>query len=374
MYRIGFDAKRLFNNFTGLGNYSRWLVQSLKNNYPENEYCLFTPKISKNFNNDFFNEDNFKIYSTTDTFKSYWRSFSIMWDIKKKGMNIYHGLSNEIPFVKNPECKFIVTIHDLMYEVFPHDFSFIDRNIYRIKTVNSCKNADLIHAISQSTKNDIIKYLGIDEKKIKVIYQSCDDIFKKQITEIELNNVKKKYKLPDNFMLCLGSANKRKNIDGILKAVKILSQNQRIPLVVAGKGNFNKTEISKYIKENGLEKDVFFIQNLSLNDLPCIYKLAEVFIYPSFYEGFGIPIIEALHCGTPVICSDTSSMPEAGGDGAIYVNPANPESISEAIIKITSDSVLRSNLAKSGIEHIKKFDTKILSGQIMNSYSDLLLS
>ena len=373
---IGFDAKRLFKNFTGLGNYSRTLVQGLNEFYPENNYHLFTPSVSINNETQYFINDNkFNIVTPQNGIKALWRTTGCTKEINALNLDIYHGLSHELPIgIKKTSAKSIVTIHDLIYKTFPDDFSPIDILIYDFKFKYSCRNADKIIAISKSTKNDIIKYYKIPEKKIDVVYQSCHSNFKRILSKDEINNVINKYNLPGEYILYVGSIIKRKNLLGIVKALNLLKDKINIPLVVIGKGNSYLNEVKKQIYATGIEDRIIFTTDIKFTDLPAVYQKALLFVYPSKYEGFGIPLIEALWSQTPVVTSHTSSLPEAAGPGAFYCNPEEASSIADGIFKILHDTSYAQELVKSGFKHVQKFENKRTTTQLMNIYKTIVKS
>jgi len=373
MLKIGFDAKRLFNNFTGLGNYSRNLVQGLNTFYSENNYFLFTPKTKKSDDTSDFLTNKYEIIQPTSGIKSMWRSYSCVKDIKNLKLDLYHGLSHELPFgIKKTGAKSLVTIHDLIYKTYPNDFKIIDRKIYDYKFRYACENADKIIAVSESTKTDLKNIYNIPKDKIEVVYQSCQEHFKNRLTDIENINILKKYNLPQNFMLYVGSIIERKNLLGIVKAIHKIKDQINIPLVVVGQGKDYKAKVQEYIKQNKLEKHVIFTKNIAFTHLPSLYQSANVFIYPSYYEGFGIPIIEALWSKTPVITTNISSLPEAAGPGAYYCNPENSESIAEGIIKITTNSEYSRQLISKGFEHVQKFESDKNAWKLMEVYKSVL--
>ena len=177
MLRIGYDAKRLFNNFTGLGNYSRTLLANLAEYYPDNAYFLYSPKIAKNDETHFFlNSALFNVQLPKRGPGAYWRSVGIKRDLLKHKIQLFHGLSHEIPLgLEKANIRSIVTIHDLIFERFPEHYPFIDRKIYSLKFRYACRHADHIVAISENTKQDIIEFYDIPPEKISVIYQSCHE-------------------------------------------------------------------------------------------------------------------------------------------------------------------------------------------------------
>lgn len=374
--KIGFDAKRLYCNFTGLGNYSRSLVKNLHQYYPDNEYFLYTPGLKKTPETSFFRDNpSFQTYAAKTRFKSFWRSFSIAKQLKTDEVRLYHGLSNEIPaYLKKNNIKSIVTIHDLIFKTLPTTYPLIDRNIYNQKFRNSCFNADKIIAISKNTKRDLIDYYDIDPDKIEVIYQSCNPLYYTETkSDIQSNDIQKLV-LPSEYLLFVGSIERRKNLAVIIEAYHGLSPDFKIPLVVVGEGGSYKKEILQQINAMGLEKKVIWISGLDDNyTLQHIYRKARALIYPSFYEGFGLPVVEALLSKTPVICSGLSSLPEAGGPNSIYVDPTKPEEVSHAITKVLDNSTLRKTMIDRGYDYaINSFSPKGLSEQMISCYKDLL--
>lgn len=374
MRKIGFDAKRLYNNTTGLGNYSRTLLRNLSEYFPNEHYFLFSPKIKKHpLITPFSKDPAFNSVFPNTRFKNYWRSYSIVNDLKKKEIDLYHGLSHELPFgIEKTNIRTVVTIHDLIIKTWPKTFPWFDRQIYNHKFSSSCKRADQIIAISESTKNDIVNYYRVDPKRVKVVHQTCSDIFKLTLNENLIRQVLEKHQLPTSYLLYVGSIIERKNLLGLLQAIHQLPKSLNIPLVVIGKGNSYLKKVQTFIATHGLQPQVFFPKNISTEELSAIYQGAEIFCYPSFYEGFGIPIIEALYSRTPVLTSDLSSLPEAAGQGAFYANPHKAESISEGIQKILTDGNYRQNLIDNGYTHVQKFNAKDLTERMMGVYRRLL--
>lgn len=371
-FRIGFDAKRLFNNFTGLGNYSRTLVKNLAEFYPENQYLLFTPKSKENEEtHPFFEYPNVEVVQPKTYFSSYWRTYSIKKDLKQKAIQIYHGLSHEIPVgIEHPKIKSVVTIHDLIFKYYPEQFPYFDRQFYNRKFKHACQKADAIVAISEHTKQDIIKYYDIPSEKISVIYQTCHDRYKRPLDETELQAIQNEYRLPKSFILYVGSIIPRKNLSGIIDAMQLLPKNLQIPLVVIGKGKKYKQQVLHQIEQAGLTSLVLFPE-VRFEELPALYQLADVFLYPSYYEGFGIPIIEAQYAQTPVITTQRSALPEAGGAGAYYAEPNQPETIANGIEKILTDDSYAHHLIEKANEHIEKFDSHLITSQLMKLYESL---
>lgn len=307
---IGFDGKRAANNLTGLGNYSRSLIAHMAAYFPQNQYFVYTSKVKEHKQIRSFLSLPGIILKLAETsvlgLKAafLWRSFGIVKQLKQEGIELYHGLSQELPFglpcrpdktskpLDDPKShggiKYLVTIHDLIYLRFPQYYPFIDRLIYAFKARYACKHADGIIAISENTKKDLVELLNVPPERIKVIYQSCDDVFKKPLPAAFKEEVRAKYKLPDRYLLNVGTIEPRKNLKLIVQALALLPSD--IALVVIGRphpGYFDT--VKQEIDRLNLSTRIIFLKDVSFLDLPAIYQQARVFVYPSFYEGFGIP-------------------------------------------------------------------------------------
>ena len=369
---IGFDAKRFFHNKTGLGNYSRDLIRILAQYHPENTYLLYNPKPKKI---DRISIDGKIIVEHLPETKnnkklsSLWRLFSVSSQIKKDKVEIYHGLSGEIPVgLYKTGVKTVVTIHDLIFMRYPNLYSFFDRKIQYFKFKYAVNKADLVIAISEQTKKDIVTYLNINPEKIKLIYQGCAQEFKEEIPSEFIELTRKKYKLKSNFVLNVGTIEKRKNVLSVIKAIKDIDTQ----LVIIGKKTSYFNEISNYISENNLQNKVVFLENVELKELASIYRMATIFIYPSVFEGFGIPIIEALYSKTPVITSKGGCFLEAGGDNSIYINALNSEEIRVQIVELLANTEKRDFLKQKGYEFAQKFNDDKIAKNWIDTYNELL--
>lgn len=371
---IGFDGKRAANNLTGLGNYSRSLILQLSEFFHQNHYFVYTPKVKDSAQiNSFFKEENIHLKLPESSGLSFlWRSFGIKKQLAQDKISIYHGLSGEIPFgMDHGTAKTVVTIHDLIYLRFPTQYKLIDRTIYNFKSKYACKHADHIVAISEQTKNDIIHYYGTDPAKIEVIYQSCDDSFKQQVDQVKKNQVRKKYQLPAQYILNVGTIEPRKNLLLLIKALPAVAQH--IKLVVVGKQQPYFQQVTAEINRLNLQDRVIFLKDIPFADLPAIYQLASLFVYPSFYEGFGIPIIEAMYGGVPVIAATGSCLEEAGGPDSVYVDPNNATELSVAINSVVLNPDLANHMKNNGLVYVQKFNTANLAAQLLDSYLNMTL-
>lgn len=368
---IGFDGKRAANNLTGLGNYSRSLILQLSEFFHQNHYLVYTPKVKQARQiTSFFEKDNIEL-KLPQRSGLLWRSFGIKQQLLNDHIAIYHGLSGEIPFnLQHTEVKTVVTIHDLIYRRFPGNYKFIDRTIYNFKSKYACEHADHIIAISEQTKKDIIEYYQTDPSKIEVIYQTCDDSFKHLVSPDFKETIRKKYNLPEKFLLNVGTIEPRKNLLLTVQALKAVDPGFK--LVVVGKEQSYAKQVKAEIEHLGLTDRVIFLKDIPFTDLPSIYQLAAVFVYPSFYEGFGIPIIEALYGGIPVVAATGSCLEEAGGPDSVYVDPANAPALAEAINSILKNPVLAKHMSDKGLAYVQKFNTLPLAHQLMNCYANIV--
>jgi glycosyltransferase involved in cell wall biosynthesis len=370
--KIGYDAKRLYCNFTGLGNYSRTLLRNLDEFYPDHMYFLYTTDIVKTDETIGFVEDPaFLTVMPEPRSKSYWRSFGIKDRLLTDKIKLYHGLSNEIPFgIRKTGIKSVVTIHDLIFKVLPKNYSAIDRRIYDIKSKYACAHADRIVAISHNTKEDIIRFYGTDPDRIDVVYQACNPVFYKLRPKHDTDLVLRHYNLPSTYLLAVGSVEPRKNLKKTIEALAWLRRDLQIPLVIVGKGGKYRKEVRAFARQSGIERYLFWLDRLeSADHLQSIYQGAQALIYPSFYEGFGLPVVEALLSRTPVITGDNSSMHEAGGPMSVYVNPKEAEAIAQGIEKILTDEIYRFNMAETGYQYAhQNFSPGKVTREMMDCY------
>ncbi len=371
---LGFDAKRFFHNKTGLGNYSRDLIRILAHYYPENTYLLYNPKPKKINRIEIDGKiiiEKLPIKNSNKKFTSLWRLFNVTSQIKADKVAVFHGLSGEIPIGLNKSgIKTVVTIHDLIFMRYPELYTFFDRKIHYYKFKYAANKADLVIAISEQTKKDIVEYLKIKPEKIKVIYQGCSPVFKEEISKEFLEITRTKYNLPLNFILNVGTIEKRKNILSAIKAIK----NIDIQLVIIGKKTAYYNEISNYISENKLEDKIIFLENVALKELAAIYRMSQIFIYPSIFEGFGIPIIEALYSQTPVITTKGGCFAEAGGENSIYVDSLNVIEIRNEIYNLLNNPEKQESMKIKGLNFVQQFNDDVIATSLMNTYNEVLKS
>ncbi|WP_018676318.1 glycosyltransferase family 4 protein [Riemerella columbina] len=362
--KIAYDAKRFFHNASGLGNYSRDLVRILAEYYPDNDYQLWSKNKSER-GAEILALPNVSFHPISNGFLE--RQLKMGVEAQNAGATIFHGLSGELPLKWNgKKIKKVVTIHDLIFMRFSQFYSFFDRKIHYWKFKKAAESADLVIAISEQTKRDIIEFLGISEDKIRVVYQGCHAAFKTEISQDLKQKITNKYELPERFILNVGTIEPRKNLLSVVKALR----ETEIPLVVVGKKTSYYKKVEQEIAQ--YKQKVKFLSGVTMRELAAIYQMTNLFIYPSLFEGFGIPVIEALFSKTPVITSNLSCLPEAGGADSIYINPYSAEDIRAKILHLWDNEEERNRRADKGFEFVQKFNDDTIAKNLMAVYQELI--
>lgn len=374
---IGFEAKRLFKNYTGLGNYSRFVVGALSDYYPAHDYLLYTPAFQFHPEVDsLLKKPNIRVVKPVGlaaTFKgSIWRTWGIRKEQSVRDLSIFHGLSQELPVDLPKTVKKTVTIHDLIFLRYPQFYNKIDVRIYTAKVRYACKHADSIIAISKQTADDVVDFLNVDRSKIHVIYQGCHASFKQKRDDSEIGALKLKYGIPDRYMLNVGTIEERKNALLIVKSLLHIPEKERLPLVIVGRETEYARHLKRFISEHQLGKWVFFLHNASFSDFPGLYQGSEMFIYPSRFEGFGIPLVEAMESGVPVITTAAPSFVETAGQHALYVNPDNEEELALAITKIRDDRAFRDRMVSESFLYVERFQPPVVAAELWKLYHSMI--
>ncbi len=367
--KIGFDAKRIVRNGTGLGSYGRTLVNDLAS-YPL-ELRLYAPDQGRDhLRQQIKQQENVRFCYPAPSHlpfsKALWRSKGIVSDLKRDGIQLFHGLSGELPIgIHQSGVKSVVTIHDLIFLRHPEFYHWIDTKIYAWKFRKTIQEADHIIAISACTKRDIMEYGGVDESKISLIYQSCAPKFN---CAPSLRQAQGPWS--GRYILSVGSIEKRKNILLAVKALPYLPE--ELKLVIVGKHTPYTDEVKAYAEKAGLSHRIKIMHGVSDEELPRLYAEAEAFVYPSRYEGFGIPIIEAISCGLPVVACKGSCLEEAGGPDSLYVDPDDAEAMANAIRQVLRGAEGREKRIENSQQYIKRFAGNDVAGQVVELYRRLL--
>lgn len=365
MKRICLDIQPLLKVKTGIGNYTENLLKGLVNN-EQNDYVgiIYTLLESKKEDIEKISLKNLN-YKNCKFLPYFYRKLNFLWKcvpfsinfLTKLNFDIYHSFDIRIPY--KIKGKLIITIHDLIPFLFPEYMNNINKDKFLEYINNNAKRADLIITVSEYSKKEILKYLDVSEDKIRIVSPGIDlNKYSKSYFE-EKNSVKIKYKLPENFILFLGALEPKKNIVNIIKGFEKYKKDfkdKETKLIIAGGKGWKYEEIFETYENSKIKEDIIFIGYIDEEDKIPLYKLSRLFVFPSLYEGFGMPVLEAMAAGTPVITSNISSLPEVVGDGAILINPYSIEEISNAINKILNDNeeVVKQMIIK-GKEQSKKF-------------------
>ena len=373
MMVIGFDAKRAFQNTTGLGNYSRMLICGLAQRHNEVHSFLYAPDMSGDYKSYFSGFANISTRQPSGIdrhFPNLWRRYGVTVHLKGDKVDIFHGLSHELPHGIPRSIRKVVTMHDLIVWRYPQYYSLFDRVAHRTKQRHACRIADVVVAISEQTKADLIKYMHVPEAKIRVVYQTCDNIFWRAVSEQDKTSVRQTYGLPEKFIVCVGTIEDRKNQLAAVRALAELPAD--IHLVVVGRphGTYYNSLTSE-IRRKKLSDRVHIVTNADFDDFPAIYANAIASVYVSQFEGFGIPILESMCCDVPVVTSNISSMPEAGGEAALYADPNNPHDIAQQLQRIIADPQLRAELVEKGRLQRQKFTPDRIIADFYQLYAEL---
>ncbi len=369
--RIGFDAKRAFNNNTGLGNHARILINALMRDYPGNDYLLFTPKAREEFLNTL--PGDYKLYFPESglhrLIPPLWRSFGIKGDIIEKHLDVFHGLSSEIPFgIHKPKFrkgfKTVVTIHDLIFLKHTEQFPWIDRQFFTLKTKYAAQNADVVIAVSEETKSDLIAYYRTPEEKIKVIYPSVDPSFQFATSTAP--------KPTSKYLLNVASFFPRKNQKRLIEAYALIESQLEEELWLVGAGGYQEPEIRNLIKQKNLEHRIKIMPDVKQDEMPGIYRAASALVYPSLFEGFGAPVSEALLSHIPVLATRGGAIQEAAGESSVFFDPYSTEDIADKILKVLKDEELRRRMIMEGHKHALTMTDGIWAAKMMEVYKNLL--
>lgn len=374
---IAFDAKRLFCNDTGLGNYSRTLLRTLATHYPTEEYVLYTPGIRlKAAAAPFLDLSCARTVLPRGVVRgSLWRSRVMGRLARQAGCDVFHGLSHELPHGLGGEAlPAAVTMHDVAWRTFPDMYKPWDRAIYDLKARHACREAAAVVCISQATAHDVARFYHVAPERLHVVYQPVRELFYTPLAEAEAATRRKRLDgVPHEYLLYVGTVNSRKNLLGAVKALELLPESVRLPLVVVGGGGAYKARVQAYVASHGLEALVRFLPHVAdARDLQALYGGATVFVYPSFYEGFGLPVVEAALCGTPVVTSCVSSLPEAAGPHAELADPADAGSLRDALLRLLDDTTRRRDMGQKARRWAADtFSSERFATQMMSIYRDI---
>lgn len=378
--RIGFNGRYIQKTLSGIEYYLLNLVQSLARIDKANEYFLFLnrqPFVDIEAGN-YLTDSSIQLRisrwpSKTRLARLSWDYAALNSDLLKEKIDIFHGPSFSIPLIKT--CPSVVTVHDLAFIHQPDSYTRLNRYYFKFLLPQVVSRADLIITDSYSSKEDIINYLAVAEDKIKVIYPGINPNFKLVDDKLCLQRVRLRYKIYKSFILNVsGLITPRKNLNTLIRAFSRLRRTGKtdLQLVIVGEKGWFFADIFRLISRLKLENDVIFTGPIPLDDLVALYNAAELFVFPSQYEGFGFPVLEAMSCGAPVICSNVSSLPELAGDAGKLVDPANHEELATSIEIVLGDKSLRDKMAASGLSRTRLFSWGRTAKQTLKAYKQVI--
>jgi len=376
---IGIEGQRIFRKKKhGMDMVALELVRNLREIDHHNEYTVF---VKEDEDHCLQSEGNFKIVELKNAPYPVWEQYILPGAAKDAGCDLLHCTSNTAPlYTKIP---LVVTLHDIIYmeklSLLTKGFTNYQKfgNLYRRMVVpgiiNKCRR---LITVSEFEKKRIVEFFGINPAKVTAIYNGVSSHFRPVNDPETLRLVKQKYNLPDRFFFFFGNTDPKKNTIGVLKALSLFLRNseEKILLVML---DFDRAELAKLIQEVGDPSIADYIKLTGYvpnTELPGIYALSTIFLYPSLRESFGIPMLEAMACGTPVITSNTSSMPEIAGTAALLIDPFKPEQITDNIIKLLANPSLRSDLVVAGMVQAKKFTWNNMAKDVLKVYEEITLN
>ncbi|MCU0344125.1 MAG: glycosyltransferase family 4 protein [Ignavibacteriaceae bacterium] len=369
---IGIDARVLERQMSGVGRYLESLLLEIQNteNNKRNKYYLISCEPINFIGNNFIKIQTGKNKLPAKVFSFYWLNFTLPKVLKKYKINIFFSPNNLLPR-KKLNCKSVLVVHDLLHIVDKHYHPFFYRYYLKFHLPHSLRISDAIVAVSESTKYDITRFYYLDRDKIVTIYPILEKKFRPlNVDPLVINRLKIKYNLPDKYILYVGVIERRKNITCIMKIADLIKDKYSdYKFVLAGKPGYGFNSIMTEIKKR---ENIVYLNFVNDEDLQLIYNLAKAFIFPSFYEGFGYPPLEAMQCGIPVLCSNSSSLNEVVGENGFLRDPHDCQGFANDLDNLLSNSELYAEMKIRSIQQAKKFSVKVSVNKLNQLFSDLM--
>jgi len=367
--RIAIDAHMVGQWETGNERYTLNLINGLTRVDTENRYSLLVT------NPDFLRQTlvlppNFEIRVVRPKANVPRVAWAMPRACQHAGAQVLHVSYTAPPVCP---CPTVVTVHDISYKIFPHFFSPRDRLLLSITVPLSCRSAARVIAVSEWTKNDLIRQYGIPEGKIRVVYEAAEERFSPDVPYEEVRRVRRQYAGERRYILSVGNIQPRKNLVRLVRAFATIAHEgvgEEPLLLIAGQSRWGGSEVLNEVKIRGLEKRVRFLGYVPDKDLPALYRGAEIFVYPSLYEGFGLPPLEAMACGTPVVCSNAAALPEIVGDAALLFDPQDTKALTEALRRLLEDEQERKALSGAGLARAARFSWEQTARETLQVYQE----
>jgi len=371
--KICLDLSPAVHHHAGLGRYAQELLLALAAADGQNEYVVFynnpaAARVDPTLN-------HFSQITTPLSYKP-WRLSAMLahftrfsQDYLFPGVDLFHATDHLLPHFRR--IKSVFTLHDLIFLFHPETHKPMNRWFLTLMMPRFLRAADAVIAVSECTKRDAIRFYSIPEEKITVIYEGVSPRFRPANPEA-VRAVREKYGLPERFILYVGTIEPRKNLTTLLEAFHHLLATRDLRLVFVGKKGWLYEGFFRRLRELGLEDRVIFTGYVPDEDLPAIYSAADLFVFPSLYEGFGLPVLEAMACGTPVVCSNTSSLPEVAGDAAILVDPTDVRALAGAMERVLTDEHLRAEIYAKGLGRARQFTWAKAAQETLKVYLEVI--
>lgn len=373
--KIGIDARAAkWYRGTGIGTYCYQLIHSLNKIDNYNDYSLFVPNDCKL---DIPFKENFHIKNIKqENQNNFWDEVNIPNKLVDKHMDIYHVPQNGVGLPSNKSCPFVITLHDVIPHKMPETVGDQYLKIFNEKLPNIISQCDGIITVSEYSKQDIIETFNFPKEKIYVTYLASEDIYKPYDKTISKSIIEKNYSISGEYILYIGGFSPRKNILGLLESFSLLLPKLKkdMKLVIAGSKGKSYDMYKKRAQELQIEDKVIFPGFISMDHIPFMYNACELFVYPSFYEGFGLPPIEAMACGIPVIASNVTSIPEILKDSTLLVNPYDIDDLSEKMYNVLLDNDLRQSLIAKGLKRASTLTWEHTAIDTLKAYKNILLN
>ena len=368
---LGFDAKRAFQNATGLGNYARDVLRILAVQRPGHQYVAYGSRLAQARGQLAEGVDPRGPDTALGRLApSAWRLAGLAGQLARDGVELFHGLSNELPLgLERAGVPAVVTMHDLIFERFPELYPALDRRIYAWKARRAVRQARLVIAISRQTADDLTALYGVDPSRVRGVYQGVHPAFQAPPAPGADEAVAARLALPERYLLQVGTVERRKNL-GL--AVRALPRLPGIPLLVVGRETPYADEVRAEAARLGVADRLRFLKGVSTAELAALYRRCAVALYPSRYEGFGIPIVEALACGAPVVTTRGGVFPEAGGPGTAYVDPDDDQALAALLGELLADQGRRATMRAAGLAHAAKFRDEAVAEALFAVYREAL--
>jgi len=367
--RIGIDGRYIQDHFPGIGRYTYNLIQALAKAAPEDSFVLpYNPQsVNTRYDLQRLRTPNVEMVSIDLPTFSLTEQYRLPSLIRHLGLDLFHS-----PYYIKPyflPCPSVVTIYDLIPRLYPQYISPWARGIFEMAIRLATVTSRLVISVSQSAKEDLVRLLRVPPSKVWVTPLGVDTQFC-PVNEKAIFNLRQKYDLPEGYILYLGINKPHKNLVRLVEAFAKVKNRRN--LVLAGKEDPRYREVHEVVKQLSLQDRVVFLGQVPEDDLPALYSGAALFVFPSLYEGFGLPLLEAMACGVPVVCSSTSSLPEIAGRAAVMVDPLDVSQLARALERVLGDSDLRASMRQEGLKQAARFSWERTAKETLAVYRQVL--